>query len=319
MKWALMFLILSPIGAVFAQRIPADSTKATVSQRVGLDDVTITYHRPSVRGRRIWGALVPYGKVWRTGADYPTFVTFTDATTIEGKQVPAGKYALYTIPHQRTWTVILSKNLGLWGAFGYKPNDDVLRVEVVPAVSEFTETFTIAFSDVGDNHATIELRWDRLRVPIKIAVDINERVIGYIRQVIAEGKADWGIYWKGANYLLKQNRDLDLAMDWIDKSVAMEAGWMNLWTKARLLAAKGDYKAAVEFGKRAIGKGKEKENAPYFPYETTWTNEINRWEQAVTESSRPTDGSQLKLWLIDRVYCETGTSAPGHRMRTFRR
>jgi Protein of unknown function (DUF2911) len=278
MKWVVMFLVLSPISAaVCAQSIPADSTKATVSQRVGLDDVTITYYRPNVRGRRIWGALVRYGLVWRTGADYPTFVTFTNTTEVEGKQVPAGKYALYTIPRERTWTVILSKNLGLWGAFGYKPNDDVLRVEVTPAASEFTETFTIGFSNVGDNHATIELRWDRLRVPIRIVVDIAERVVGYVRQMIADGKADSGVYWKGANYLLKQNHDLDLAMDWIDKSIALEANWINLWTKARLLAARGDYKAAVEFGKRAIGNGKEKENAPYFGYETTWTEEINRW------------------------------------------
>jgi len=279
----LSLLLLISGSGVLAQSIPADSTKASITQRVGLDDVTLTYHRPNVRSRRIWGALVPYGVVWRTGADYPTFVTFTDATTVEGKPLLAGKYALYTIPNEKTWTVIFSKNLGLWGAFGYKQSDDALRVEVTPESGEFTETFTIGFSDVGDDRATIVMRWEKVRVPIRISVDITERVLGYVRQVIASGKVDWGTYWKGANYLLKQGHDLELALEWISKSVEMEPGWMNLWTKARVLAARGDYRAAVEAGKKAIEKGKEKENAPYFPYETTWTEEIRHWQRGVNE------------------------------------
>jgi hypothetical protein len=282
----LLFLLPFASAVVLAQKIPADSTKATVSQRVGLDDVTITYHRPNVRGRRIWGSLVRYGLVWRTGADYPTFVSFADTTMVEGKTLPAGKYALYTIPNEESWTVIFSKNLDLWGAFGYKQQDDALRVEVKPESCEFTETLTIGFSDLGDDRATIALQWERVKVPIRIAVDIGERVLGYIREVIAGGKADWGTYWKGAKYLLKQNRELDLAMLWIDESIQIEQGWMNLWTKAQLLAARGDYRAAVEYGRKAVAKGKGKENAPYFGYEITWTDEMNRWEQAAKECSR---------------------------------
>ncbi|MCI0490691.1 MAG: DUF2911 domain-containing protein [Blastocatellia bacterium] len=281
----LSLLLLFTSATVMTQKIPADSMRATISQRVGLDDVTITYHRPNVRGRKIWGALVRYGMVWRTGADYPTFVTFTDTTAVEGHRLPGGKYALYTIPNEKSWTIIFSKNLNLWGAFGYKAEDDALRVEVKPESCEFTETFTIGFSDLGDDRATIVLQWERVKVPVRIAVAIDERVLGYVRDAIASGKADWGTYWKGAKYLLKQNQELELAMEWIDKSIEMEQGWMNLWTKAQLLAARGDYKGALLYGKKAIEKGKEKENAPYFGYETTWRDEMNRWEQAAKRAS----------------------------------
>jgi hypothetical protein len=267
-----------------AQQIPPDSTKATIAQRLGLDDVTITYHRPNVQGRKIWGALVPYGNVWRTGADYPTLVTFTDTTSVEGQPLPAGQYALYTIPRERAWTIIFSKNVKLWGAFGYQEADDALRVEVKPVSCEFTETFTIGFSGVGDDHAALELRWDRLKVPIGLTVNIHERVIGYAKDAIASGTADWRTYWKGAKYLLKHKREPELAMQWIDKSIELQPNdWMNLWTKAQLLLARGDYRGALEYGKRAIEKGQEKENAPYFPYQITWQDEMKRWRQAAKD------------------------------------
>jgi tetratricopeptide (TPR) repeat protein len=208
-------------------------------------------------------------------------VTFTDATTVEGKPLPAGKYALYTIPNEKVWTIIFSKNVTLWGAFGYKQEEDALRVEVKPESSEFMETFTVAFSNIGDDRAAIVLQWERLKVPIRIKVDIDERVLGYVKDVIAGGKADWGTYWKGAKYLLKHNRELELAMTWIDKSIELQPNdWMNRWTKAQLLAARGDYRGAVEYGQKAIDKGKEKENAPYFPYEVVWTDQMNKWKQA---------------------------------------
>lgn len=271
-------------AVALAQKIPADSPKSTVTQRVGLDDVTITYHRPNVQGRKIWGALVPYGKVWRTGADYPTFVTFAAAVMVEGKPLPAGQYALYTIPREKVWTIIFSKNLKLWGAFGYQEADDALRVEAQPASGEFTETFTIGFADLGDERATLTLQWERLKIPIRLTVDIHDRVLGYVKETIASGKADGGTYWKGAKYLLKHQRELELAMQWIDKSIELQPNdWMNLWTKAQLLVARGDYRAALEYGQKALEKGKEKENAPYFPYEVTWQEEMKRWKQAAKD------------------------------------
>jgi tetratricopeptide (TPR) repeat protein len=267
-------------ASALAQKVPADSTRATITQRVGLDEVTIVYYRPNVHGRKIWGALIPYGMVWRTGANYPTFVTFPDATAVEGKHLPAGQYALYTIPREKSWTIIFSRNLKLWGAFGYQQADDALRVEVQPVSTEFTETFTIGFCDLGDDRATITLQWERLKIPIRISVDIHERVLSSVKDTIAGGKADWGTYWKGAQYLLKHSREPELAMQWIDKSIELQPNeWMNLWTKARLLAARGDYKAALEYGEKAIENGKEKENAPYFGYEVTWRNEMQKWKQ----------------------------------------
>ena len=278
-----LFALLLFLGeAVLAQQIPAESAKATIVQRVGLDDVTIAYQRPNVNHRKIWGVLVPYGKVWRTGADYPTFVTLTDETVIEGKSaLPPGKYALYTIPGEKTWTVIFSKNTKLWGAFGYEEKDDALRVEVKPEACDFTETFTIDFANITDDSATLALRWERVRVPIRIEVNIQQKVLSYAKEVIANGKADMSFYWKAAKYLLKHNLEPELALQWADKSIALDANWINLWVKAQLLATRRDYKAALEFGQRALEKGKAA--GVFFPYAQLYSEEIDKWKKAAKD------------------------------------
>jgi hypothetical protein len=277
----LSFLFVSVAISGAAQQIPSESTKAVITQRLGFDDVTVTCSRPNVKGRLIWGSLIRYGMVWRTGADYPTFIAFTDTTTVEGKPLPPGKYALYTIPNERVWTIIFSRNLGLWGSFGYKAEDDALRVEVKPEMCEFTETFTIGFADIGDNVATLTLQWEKVRVRVRLAVDTDDKVLAYVKEAITAGKANWRTYWQGGRYLLKHNGDAALAMQWVDKSIELEPNdWMNRWTKAQLLAARGDYASAVACGEKAIETGKQQENAQYFGYEATWKKDLSRWKRS---------------------------------------
>lgn len=277
--YLIVLLLSAPI--TFAQKIPAESTKATLVQRLGLDDVTIAYYRPNVKGRKIWGGLVPYDKVWRTGANYPTFVTFTDTTIIEGKhKLPPNKYALYTIPQRKKWTIIFSRNLELWGSFGYDPLDDALRVDVDPDTGDFVETFTISFSDITDNKATIVIQWERIKVPIDIEVDIDTKVLSYIKQRIKdEENEDWGIYWKGAQYLLKHNLDPELAMKWIDASLKIDKNWMNLWTKAQILASIEVFENAVDLGNKALAKGIKAEK--YFFYQVAYEQEIDSWKKLI--------------------------------------
>ena len=278
--WVVSFTLIYifSIYATTAQNIPDESAKSTIVQRFGLDDVTIKYSRPNVKERNIWGALVPYHEVWRTGANYPTFITFTDTTIIEKThQLPPGKYALYSIPRPNHWTIIFSRNLNLWGAFGYEQKDDVLRVNVNPTSCDFTETFTISFTEVSDNKAILLIQWEKLKVPIEMAVNIDDEVLAYIEETIAsEDEPGWRIYWRGSRYLLAHGLDYNLAMEWIDNSLKIEKNWMNLWTKARLMAELDRYKDAVEYGNMALEKGIQ--SAGFFFYQDAYSEEIKKWE-----------------------------------------
>ncbi|MEE8368806.1 MAG: DUF2911 domain-containing protein, partial [Thermoanaerobaculia bacterium] len=217
-------------AAGWAATFPAGSPRATLTQMVGFDEIEITYSRPRVRGRTIWGALVPYGEIWRTGANYPTKITFPSEVQIEGRPLAEGSYALYTIPGEGAWTIIFSRNTELWGAFGYNLEDDALRVSVEPRPAEHAESFTIEFADVTGHSAILTLLWERLAVPIRIEVDTAERVAGNIELVLQEEGEDttWGFYWRAAQYLLEHDADLERALDFIQRSLKMERNWMNV-------------------------------------------------------------------------------------------
>lgn len=269
---------------VLAQNFPQDSPNEMLKQRLGVSDVTIEYSRPSVKGRTIFGGLVPYGKVWRTGANYPTFITFPDSVTIENKyHLPPGKYALYTIPYKDKWTIIFSNNISLWGAFGYLVKDDALRVDVKPIPHPFTETFTIAFDDLTYETATLHMEWERLTVPLKISVDNYNSIIRYMQTIVpqdTEKSNDWGIYMNAAKYLMYKKRSLPQAMTWINRSIDIEQNFNNLWVKAELSAYNKDYKNAVKFGKMALQKGEETKVG--FVYHDVYRLQINRWQKLVS-------------------------------------
>ncbi len=261
-----------------AQKIPEESPKATLIQRIGLSDITLEYSRPNVKNRKILGGLVPYNQVWRTGANYPTFITLTDTTIIEKQQtLQPGKYALYTIPHKDSCTVIFSKNINLWGAFDYSQKDDALRVKVPLKTFEFTETFTLAFENLTDHSVLLAISWDNFKIPIQLEVDIYLRVLKHIKQQIAQSPSKWRIYWKGAKHLLKHEVHLQQAEEWIDESLKIEKNWMNLWTKAKILALKNNYQEAITSGEQALAKGIE--SGQYFFYKEAYQKEMEDWKR----------------------------------------
>ena len=256
-----------------AVSLPAESPKAKVAQRLGFAEVEIEYSRPRVDGREIWGALVPFGEVWRTGADYPTSFSTTEPLRVEGAALAAGRYALYTIPGVDRWTVILSRNTELWGAFGYTPDADELRVEVRPrAAPAHTESFTIEFAEPTYRSAVLVLRWAGLEVPIRLEAEILERVLA---EVAAAAPEDWGATWRGARILADLGQRQDLAREWIERSLAVERNWMNLWTAAELAAGRGDAAAAVELGAEALAACRA--HRPYCAYSETYRARLAEW------------------------------------------
>jgi len=249
---ALATLMLVP--AAWAQQLdlPRPSPKATVTQTVGLTDVTILYCRPSVRGRAIWGGLVPYDQVWRTGANEATTITFADDVTIEGTKLPAGTYGLFTIPGKDEWTVIFNKGAKQWGAYEYKQADDVLRIKVKPQATEFHELLTFAFPVVTTESANVAIVWEKLAVLFTIKVDTVDKVLAAARKAID----DWRLPYRAATFCLDNNVNLAEARGWMDKSIAMKETMYNLAGKARFLALDGKKADAIALAKKAIAVGK---------------------------------------------------------------
>ena len=220
--------------------IPRVSQRASVTQRIGLTDVTITYHRPGVGGREIWGKTVPYGKVWRSGANENTTITFTDDVTVEGKPLAAGTYGLHTIPDKDQWTIIFSKNSTSWGSFSYDEKEDALRVTVKPHPAEMFDQVTYTFEDVKPDSAMATLRWEKLAVPFQIGVDVKAVVLRSIKNELRSvGGFTWAGYDEAAQWCLDNNYELEQALKWENTSIQNEERFENWETKSRILTAMG--------------------------------------------------------------------------------
>ncbi len=245
---------------------PQASPTATLKQHVGLTDIEVVYSRPSAKGRVMLGGNNPYGEVWRTGANSATRITFSTAVTLEGAHVDAGTYELFTIPGKDEWTVILQKELKQWGAYTYDQKNDVLRVTAHPVeLAEPIETFTIDFNDLRDDSATLNLLWERTRVPVKLAVDVVGTVVPQIDAAMAgTGRKP---YAQAALFYLDHNLDLDKAAAWMDAAIAEQPdGFYLIYHKARILAKKGDKAGALAAARQSMemaGKSKGPENAEY--------------------------------------------------------
>jgi tetratricopeptide (TPR) repeat protein len=220
--------------------IPRDSQHSVVMQRIGITDISINYHRPLVKGRPIWGKLVPYDQVWRAGANENTTITFTDAVSIEGQPLAKGVYGLHMIPRENEWTIIFSKVNKAWGSFTYKEADDALRVTVKPQPSEPREALTYDFDDVTPDSAVATLRWEKLAVPFKIGVDVHEIAKASLHNQL-QGLAQYA--WEGwddaATYLLTAKYDLDEALQYEETSIRTEPRFDNYLTKSQILEAMG--------------------------------------------------------------------------------
>jgi hypothetical protein len=237
--------------------IPRPSPNASLSQSIGITEVALHYSRPGVKGRAIWGSLVPYNEVWRTGANENTTISFSTPVKIEGHELPAGLYGLQTIPTAGEWTVIFSKDAQLWGAFDYKQEHDALRVQVKPTPAEFQERMSFEITDLNDTSAKVVLRWEKVQVPFKVEVDTPKLVAE-----AAKGSLRWQTGLQAANYCIQNNTCLEDAGHWLDASIALDSNFANQRAKAMLLAKKNDYKGAVAAGEKALAAGKAAKQPP---------------------------------------------------------
>ena len=244
-------------GSTLAQgpplSLPDASPAASVSQTIGLTNVTISYHRPAVNKREIWGKLVPYEEVWRAGANMNTTIAFSSPVTIGGKTLPAGTYGLHMVPTKADWTIILSANFSNWGSFSYEVKDDVLRFRVSPRPAEFEERLDYRFENVSENSATAILHWEKLEVPFAIDVDTKAVTFESLNKEL-HGLAQffWQPWNQAAQWCVRNDYKLDQALVWADKSISMQAAFPNLRTKAAILEKKGDAKQADELRARAL-------------------------------------------------------------------
>ena len=239
---------------------PRESQRQSITQNVGDAVITIVYHRPNVKGRKVWGNLVPYGKVWRSGANEATVFEVSRDVTINGKPLPAGKYSLHTIPTAGDWTIIFNKTWDQWGSFNYVEKMDALRVTAKPVRSEFFETLVYGFGETTANSATAFIRWEKLRIPFTIDIgDVHGRVLTQIREAIKNRKADDARPLnQGANYVatFKVKPSYDEAIGWLEASIAMKETFGNLAAKARLLNEQGKTAEAITTAEKAIATGK---------------------------------------------------------------
>jgi hypothetical protein len=234
--------------------LPRDSQHAKIIQRVGITDITINYHRPLVKGRKLWGGLVPYGEVWRAGANENTTIEFTDPVTVEGKPLAKGIYGLHMIPTENEWTIIFSKAASAWGSFSYNQSEDALRVTVKPHAAEMKEALAYEVDDVTPTSATITLRWEKIAVPFKVDVNTNEVVAQNLHvQLRGISQYTWTGWDEAANYLLANKYNMEEALKDEDRSIAVEERFDNLMTKAQILDALNRKEDATVARNKAMG------------------------------------------------------------------
>jgi len=234
--------------------LPRPSQHAVVTQRIGITDITLNYHRPLVNGRKIWGGLVPYGQVWRAGANENTTITFTDPVTVEGKPLPKGTYGLHMFPGEKEWTVVFSKNSTSWGSFTYDEKEDALRVTVKPQPADLHEALAYDFDDVKPDSATVTLRWEKLAVPFKVGVNTNEIVQASLHnQLRGLSQYTWWGYDDAASYLVDNKLNMDDALKYEEASIQNEERFDNLLTKSRILDGMGKKDEAAATRNQAIG------------------------------------------------------------------
>ena len=253
----LMFLALSA-GAALAQSapkldLPRPSPKGTVTQTVGLTDISITYSSPGVKGRKIWGEVVPFDALWRAGANECTRVTFSTPISIEGKPVAAGAYCIFLLPQRTGWTFVLSKNTEQAGTGDYKQSEDALRVPATVSTIPPRERMAFVILDFDDEKGTLAMEWETQRVGVKFTTGTREKVLSQIRALKSD---DWRPYNAAARYLLGAGIEPALAMQLTDRSIHLQETWNNVWTRAQLLHASGKNTEALAAAQRAQTLGK---------------------------------------------------------------
>lgn len=259
----------------FAQlKLPALSPSAKVVQTVGLTDITIDYSSPAVKGRKIWGGLVPYDAVWRAGANHATNITFSAPVVVDGKDLAAGTYSFFVIPTAKTWTLILNKSADQWGSGEYSKDNDVVRVTVTPAAIPNRERLAYGITNFTNDAANIDLEWEKVRVTLPIKLKTSEQAEKNIKQA---DEGAWQPMNQAARYYLE-------AKAWapglaaVDKSIAIKETWFNTWVKAQLLAGSGKYKDAYPLAEKAQKLGAQVVPPTDFFYAEDIKKALTEWK-----------------------------------------
>jgi hypothetical protein len=246
-------MIASSVSAADAPKIdfPQASPSCTLKQRVGLTDIEVDYSRPGVKGREIFGGIVPYGKVWRTGANQATKIIFSTPVKLNGTDIPAGTYALMTIPGKDEWTIIINKGSDQWGAYKYDEKSDVARIKATPVTMSWAiDNFTIEFNPIQDTTASLNLVWDKTKVPIKVEVNYVDKLVSQIEAVMASDEKKKP-YFPAAMFYYNHGLDLDKASKWVDAAIAEHEAHYIVYLKAEILAKQGNKAAAIAAAKRS--------------------------------------------------------------------
>ncbi len=268
MKKHLISMLLILFGGfsynVYAQapRIPEASSTQTIIQDFGLGKITITYSRPNVKDRVIFGGINPYGQVWRTGANAATTINFSENVIIEGNKVPAGSYSLFTIPDKDEWTVILNKTVKQWGAYSYKAADDFLRFKVKPiTLGEKRETFTIQFANETTQSSDLHLVWDHTAIYIHLQTDDDAQIMANIDELMKGNRKPY--YFNAIQYYYENNKDMNKALEWVTEAEKVDPGtWYKLW-EARIRLRMGDKPGAIAAAQEGIKLAKASNDEEY--------------------------------------------------------
>lgn len=278
--WIAIFCMNSFI--VYAQDLPLASPKCEYNQIVGLTKISIQYSRPSVKGRKIWGQLVPYDVTWRTGANEATVITFADDVWLNDLRIAAGSYALYTIPHKRgEWDVILNKNSRSWGTTGFRPEDNVLSIKARSRKIPFSETFTIDIENLTRTTALLVMRWEKIAINVSIRVEVDEKTNKNITEAVRTAGDNWVIYANSAEYCLRNNIRLGEAKQWIDKALELKPNsFFPHWLKADYAALQGSFKEAIISAEEALRLGIA-ESGSNFLYKQDIEKSIALWRSKI--------------------------------------
>lgn len=254
----LFFIFKLSLSAQQNLTLPDASQHAIVMQQVGLCEIKIDYHRPGVKGRMVWGGLVPFDQVWRAGANDNTTISFSKDVIVAGKNVPAGTYGLHMIPTENEWTIILNKDYRAWGSFFYKEENDQMRFKVKPQSSEFQEWLMYSFDDVTSNSTTASLSWEKLKVPFKIEIDLHKQMLD---EMAVQLTGIPGFFWQGwnqaANYCYVNGIELEQGLVWADRSLGINKNVTNAYTKAAILNALGKKDEASKLKAEAFTNASE--------------------------------------------------------------
>ncbi|MEO1654829.1 MAG: DUF2911 domain-containing protein [Bacteroidota bacterium] len=243
--------------------MPAPSPLSKVTQQVGLMEASIEYSRPGVKGRKVFGDLVPFDKMWRTGANSPTKLTFGDKVVIEGKEIAAGTYSLMTMPGQSEWTIILNKDSKNRGVFDYNQSEDVIRFKAKSrSLNDMVESFSIGFTDLTMNSAHLEIAWEKTAVKFAFTTEVDSKVTAQIKQYLSPEK-DAGPFYSIASYYYNQGTNMDQALELITKSVDMRPRYWSMHMKAKIQAKMKDKKGALVSAQKSMEMAQEADNQDY--------------------------------------------------------